>query len=694
MRAILFGSALVAAIAVPAFAQLQQIERTEALMLATGREDPMPVIEERLTVEIDGEYAQTRLLQVVQNNTGARVEGRYRLRAGTGSHVDGFAYWNGEQKIVGEVFEKQLANQVYDSVTSRKRDPGLLQQDGEGAFSFKVFPIEAQEKKRVEVHWTKWLDRRGKIVHYRAPVTRSDASISITIAGNVKNVTSSTHRITVEKITGGVRLRSDGARSAGEILLDYEMDAADWQPDAYVNTAKGDHEGWFALSLAAPKEASSAVAAKDVTIVVDRSGSMTGDPMEHARAAAADMVRMLGPKDRVNVIAFSDEVDPLFAQPHDANQETKDQSIKFINGLHAGGGTDIALALKTGIKSQEAKGENPKVIMFMTDGQSDAELAMDAAKADTKDVRVFTIGLGKEVNKPLLSRLAAVKRGRFTYIESATSIESEVRRLASSIAKPLLVDVSVEVEGVNAMRMYPRTLPDLFAEDELVVTGRMRGTGTAKFVIKGKLAGKNVTYTKTVELSKAPSRPWVGGLWAHSRVEHLLEEIALSNKDSDEMKKEVLELALAYNFVTPYTAFLAIPESELGNMKGTIDQARAEKKKILAANQDAAALKEQLKADPADLAASNLRAPGGGSPTVTTQSIDAQDSIQGAPPMDRKYASADSGGADEEEEDGESQVISSSGRVKAKGCAGCATTGSDAGVFMLLLLVLVLRRRR
>ncbi|HUS33605.1 MAG TPA: VIT and VWA domain-containing protein, partial [Kofleriaceae bacterium] len=357
-----------ALVAIPASAQIQQIERTEALMLATGREDPMPVVEERLTVEIDGELAQTRLLQVVQNNTGGRVEGRYRLRAGTGSHVDGFAYWNGEQKIVGEVFEKQLANQVYDAVTTRKRDPGLLQQDGEGAFSFKVFPIEAQEKKRVEVHWQKWLDRRGKIVHYRAPVTRSDAAISITIAGNVKNVTSSTHRLTQEKITGGVRLRSDGARSAGEIQLDYEIDEPDWQPDVYVHTAKGDHEGWFALSLAAPQEKATAVAAKDVTIVVDRSGSMTGEPMEHAIAAAADMVRMLNAKDRVNVIAFSDEVDPLFSQPHDADQQTKDQAIKFINALHAGGGTDIALALKTGIKSQEAKSENPKVIMFMTDG--------------------------------------------------------------------------------------------------------------------------------------------------------------------------------------------------------------------------------------------------------------------------------------------------------------------------------------
>jgi Ca-activated chloride channel family protein len=696
---VLFAGALVASIAIPAFAQIQQVERTEALMLATGREEPMPVVEERLTVDIDGEYAQTRLLQVVQNNTGGRVEGRYRLRAGTGSHVDGFAYWNGETKIVGEVFEKQLANQIYDRVTTQRRDPGLLQQDGEGAFSFKVFPIEAQEKKRVEVHWTKWLDRRGKIVHYRAPVTRSDASIVITIAGSVKNVTSSTHRLTQEKITGGVRLRSDGARSAGEIQIDYEMDEPDWQPDVYVQTAKGDHEGWFALSLAAPADKTAAVAAKDVTIVVDRSGSMTGQPMDHAIAAAADMVRMLNAKDRVNVISFSDEVDPLFSSPQDASEKTKEQAIKFINGLHAGGGTDIAAALMAGIKAQEAKSENPKVIMFMTDGQSDAELAMNAAKADTKDVRVFTIGLGKEVNKPLLSRLAAVKRGRFTYIETTESIEPEVRRLASSIAKPLLVNVDVTVEGATAMRLYPRTLPDLFAEDELLVSGRIRGKGTAKFIIKGKLGGKDVTYTRSVDLSKASGRPWVGSLWAQSRIDHLLEEIALGNKD-DETKNEVLELALAYNFVTPYTAFLAIPESELGAMKGTIEEARAQKQKILANNPDVAGLKKESKADPADLAQANgttttqgAPPPQATSPTSTkTMSMD-DDRIDGEMASPKQVADrAYDGGGDEEESEG--SPINADSEVKHHGCAGCASTGSDAGVFVLVFVGLVLRRRR
>src|SRR5262245_3169174 len=122
-----------------AHAQLTQ-EPVEAMMIASGRSDPMPVVEERLAIVIDGQHATTTLTQVFENNTGAPTEGRYRLRAGMNAHVEGFSYWNGEQRIVGEVFEKQTAREVYENVTSRRRDPGLLEQDGEGQFGFRVFP--------------------------------------------------------------------------------------------------------------------------------------------------------------------------------------------------------------------------------------------------------------------------------------------------------------------------------------------------------------------------------------------------------------------------------------------------------------------------------------------------------------------------------------------------------------------------
>src|SRR5262249_51824729 len=149
-------------------------------------------------------------------------------------------------------------------------------------------------------------------------------------------------------------------------------DDADWTPAAYVQT-NGAEDGWFALALAAPAAPATAVAAKDVTLVIDRSGSMTGEPIEHAKAAAADMIRLLHAGDRVNVIAFSDEVAPLFQAPVALDADSRTRAIGFVERLRAGGGTDIARALTTAITAQAAAREpgRPRVIVFMTDGQSD-----------------------------------------------------------------------------------------------------------------------------------------------------------------------------------------------------------------------------------------------------------------------------------------------------------------------------------
>jgi Ca-activated chloride channel family protein len=685
-------------------AHAQAPERLEALMIATGRGEHVPLSDERLDVAIDGQEASTTLVQTYRNGSSARIEGKYELRPGAGSHVDGFAYWNGEQKIVGEVFERDTARQVYDRVTTRRRDPGLLEQTGEGVFSFKVFPIEPNEKKKVEVRWTKWLERRGQTVHYRAPIGRG-AEVAIQIVGPAKNFRSPTHRLHTENVPGGVRLRADNSSSATEIDLDYDIDEPTFTPDLYVHN-DGAADGYFALSIATP-QSSKNIQAKDVTIVIDKSGSMEGEPMEHADAAAAEMIRLLGDGDRVNVIAFSDEVDPLFRTPQPVSDVRK-RAIQFAQGLTASGGTDIALALSTALKSQDRREGRPRIIVFMTDGRSDADRALKAAKMDTDDVRMFTLGLGKEVNRPLLQRLAAEKRGSFSYIEDARAIEPQVRHVAEHIAHPMLVDVTIELEGVQTTRLYPRTLPDLFAEDELVLTGRTKGAGTLKATIRGKLDGKPVVFTRSIAVGKTQRR-WVGGLWAQSRIEHLQEELAL-NGEQAELKNELVELALAYNVVTPFTAFLAIPESELGEMAGTVAAAREKKAKILASHQDAAALGStsvdknapvpQVQYQQSiDVSGSSqgMVAQNAPMPTAPTQNMPVPgrtfEAEMDAPSHAKRVAKADYDGDD----DSGGRPVAASGEVSSQhhGCAGCASGGDARGSILLALVVIgAVRRRR
>src|SRR5215471_19365487 len=174
----------------------------------------LPLVDEQINVDIDGQHASTRLRQTYQNESSSRIEGLYTLRTGLGIRAEGFAYWNGEQKIVGEVFERGVARQVYENVTRRRRDPGLLEETGDGVFSFAVSPIEPGERKRVEISYSEWLPRQGAGVEYRAPVSRPDAEVMVTLADNreLRRIVSPTHDIEVKRLgTGAYLVRSHKA---------------------------------------------------------------------------------------------------------------------------------------------------------------------------------------------------------------------------------------------------------------------------------------------------------------------------------------------------------------------------------------------------------------------------------------------------------------------------------------------------
>jgi Ca-activated chloride channel family protein len=296
------------------------------------------------------------------------------------------------------------------------------------------------------------------------------------------------------------------------------------------------------------------------------------------------------------VIAFDHGVDPLFAAPQPV-EVAREAALQFVHRIRAGGGTNIALALGEALRAQNA-GHEPHIVLFLTDGQSDSEAALRVAAADGGDARVFTLGLGPGVQKALLTRLAATKRGRFTYVESPEALELRIGRLFDQIESPALVGVTLEARGATVTRIYPRTLPDLSAGDDLLVTGRVAGApgSTLQLVVHGTLGGRQVAWPVSVTLPESASHPWAGRLWAKSRIDDLLEEMALTRMPPPELQNEVIELGLAYDLVTPYTSFLAVPERELNSAQAaTLAELRAQRARIVAANADAAALSRRAR---------------------------------------------------------------------------------------------------
>jgi Ca-activated chloride channel family protein len=632
------------------------------------------LVEEVVEVTLDRQHATTTLRQVHLNESRRVLEGRYQLRVGEGARVEGFAYWNGSSKIVGEVFERQSARRVYDQVTQTGRDPGLLEQAGEGEFTFRVFPIQPRERKRVEVRYSRYLRRRGSTVEYRVPIGSPDSRVEIVLDEDreIGQIASSTHRIAIEERDDGSRaIRTIGPRPGHptELVLRYRVSEVPWALSARLHRDRG-RDAYLLVSLATPSALpEDAVADKDITLVLDRSGSMAGEPLRQAREAATDIIRRLRPRDRVNVIAFSDMQVPLFARPRTVTEAVRAEAVRFVSALSDSGGTDLATALESALASQHVRSGRPSVILFLTDGRSNPQAALDVARRDAGDARVFTVGVGNQVERPLLARLASLKRGRFVFVNDAGVLEARVSDLYRQIEEPVLVDVTLEATGGRLSGRYPRTLPDLFRDDELVISSRVEGAGPVEITLRGKYRGDPVTHRATVHVPEQRRRPWVGRLWAQSRVDDLLEEIALHGEQR-ELVDEVVHLAVAYDFVTPYTAFLAIPESELTDAAAdTLAAARERRQSILADHPDAVAL--------------------GGAGEA-----DREERAQYEQAVRAEAAPAPEPGSDEGASD--SPMAVESGRA---GCASC-TVGArrdgryPAGIAGMLLAWLLLRRRR
>jgi Ca-activated chloride channel homolog len=320
-------------------------------------------------------------------------------------------------------------------------------------------------------------------------------------------------------------------------------------------------DGYFMLTLS-PGVVKASPEPRDVAVVVDTSGSMSGEKIEQAREALVQLLGTLNAKDRFRLVTFGNQVQSYRPEWTDASRPNVDEARTWVDRLAANGGTNIAGAVEEAFRTPAGTGRLHLVILI-TDGQptvgeTDPEKIAARVEAGRGQARIFAFGVGHDLNTYLLDRMASAGRGTVDYVEPGRPVEDAVGSLANRIRLPVLVDLAFAGTPVRLRDVQPSRLPDLYAGQELVVFGRYEATGTAagELAIEGRRGGRPERFAARVEFpAHASSGEYIPGLWAARKVGELTRNIRLEGATPARIA-EVRDLALRYGLLTEYTSYL------------------------------------------------------------------------------------------------------------------------------------------
>jgi Ca-activated chloride channel family protein len=546
----------------------------------------LPIKSIKIDTKISSQVATTHVEQVFRNDTGATLEGTYLFPIPESASIAEFAIWDGDRRLVGEVRTREEARRIYDEIVRRQRDPGLLEYAGKDLFQASIFPIPPHSDKKLEITYTQVVRAEGGTVSYRYPlgIGRQLAQID-SVAGRIeleskeplRNVYSPTHVIDVKRSSDRrslVSFESEKGKDPQDFQLFYTISKEDFGLTLLTHREAGKH-GYFLLMIS-PKDdwSEQEYSAKDVVFVVDTSGSMADEgKMEKARAALLYGVRILRPQDRFNIISFAGEEHLMETGLIPADDKGRARGETFLKALKPAGGTNINQSLLASLRQfSEADRERPKMLVFMTDGLPTVDetnvtkIVDNVRKASRPGVRLFTFGVGYDVNTALLDKLAAENGGVADYVEPKEDLEVKVSNFFSKVNYPVLTDLQLDMGGAQTDLIYPRAIPDVFRGSQVTLIGRYSNSADLNSIqmkLTGKAGGTTRTYSYA-NLSfplRSDANDYLPRLWATRRVGWLMEQVR-TNGEQKELRDEIVDLGTRYGIVTPYTSYLALEGAE------------------------------------------------------------------------------------------------------------------------------------
>lgn len=592
-------------------------DRQRGTVRITGVEAGVVIVEQVATTEMD----------IALENTGySKQEAELVVPVPDGAVVRGFTFQGAAKEPTAKILKKEEARRTYEQIVAKVRDPALLEFAGYNLIQSSVFPVESRGTQKVRLTYEQILPADGKRIDYVLPRSESlEYSVPWKVAVKIKSKTpiataySPSHRLETTRAgdkTLSVRIAKNAEHDPGAFRLSYllEGDGIAASLLAYPDPSIGG--GYFLLLAGVPAKAEGdgeeTAIKREVTLVFDRSGSMNGEKIGQVREAALQILAGLEDEEKFNVLVYNETVTPFSDMPVFATKQNIDAARRFLSGVKSRGGTNIHDALLEALRQKPTEGMLP-IVLFLTDGlptigqTSEVAIRNVAMKANPYQRRIFTFGVGVDVNTPLLEKIAEETRATPTFVLPKEDVEVKVSQVFKRLKGPVLADPEMKVAGGEGKPSRPRVeelmparLPDLFEDDQLVLLGKYNGEAPITFRLGGNYRGKQRTFQFKFDLEKATTRnAFVPRLWASRKIGMLVDAIRQAGADIgqfqsqvavlqttpqqagfpydpkiQELVDEIVRLSTEFGILTEYTAFLAEQGTDLSKRGDVLAQAR------------------------------------------------------------------------------------------------------------------------
>lgn len=543
---------------------------------------PLILVKQIVDFKIEDQIAETMVEQVFYNHSDRPLEATYIFPVPKGASVNKFTMWVDGKETKGELLEADKAREIYTSIVRRIQDPGLLEYMENNLLRMRVFPVPARGNQRVSVSYTSVVPKEGDLMEFVFPLKGEMRSNQVaqefSLSGTIKsqhgiaNTYSPTHDINTQRKSDkevSLSLNKAGLMGDKDFQLFYSFSDKAVGMSMLTHRPIASEEGYFSLMINPSMKGNKAKPMpRDFVFVMDTSGSMRGPKMEQAKKALKYCINSLGENDRFSMLNFATSISLFRDEFVPANEEFKNIGRKWIEGLDSTGGTAIRDALLAALEIRGNDASRPFVIVFFTDGMptigetNPEKITRDVLAKIKPNTRIFTFGVGDDVNATMLDMLAEKTKAATTYVRPAEDIEIKSSAMVSKISNPVLVNLSLTFSpDIQVLDIYPTSLPDIFEGSQLMVFGKYKGKGGSAIKLRGDLANekKEFVYEYNFPEKTSDSKSFVEQLWARRKVGFLLDQIR-ANGEKGELVDEVTKLAKKYGITTPYTSYLVVPD--------------------------------------------------------------------------------------------------------------------------------------